>query len=974
MKLRSAARRVIRPHNHPGSFQHRPQSLRQLLSLALAVLVLATGACEPYIIQTAVQPTPTDPPAPTSAPAPTSTTGSPTEQVSQVSVGRTLYFPMVSNGWGPPLVGSDWAYAGANPQRTSWTDQETSQELGLVWYRPIEAYISQNTQIIAAGGLLYVSTARGLYALNAANGGVAWRFDTELPLGNSPAVDHGIVYVGGYDHKLHALDAQTGSHLWAFDGAQAGYDTNPLVVEGKVIAGNRDGALYAVGAHGTPQQGQLIWKFQSGGPIRLSAAYKDGMVFFAASDNRAYALRVDNGNLLWKSDVLPGDGFQSYWPVIYQDKVIFSGAVGYRHNLSFGTQTILDGQGNGYDTYDRLQRDDLFFDRTGTTLGNVFPSLESWSHGNEVMDASRLAEYLEVGPSDIHLHKPWRRVLIILNIYDGKEYTFDSDQDGSPEYAPVAWWGARSGNLYPPLVGPDGILYLNNIYSSGDSQWSIPQGKVMGWNIGTPYFSLIGGQGAMDEPQAISGSGSTIYRNICCDRLGDYTNILTGEDRTLWLYAQLEKRAPGYDEMWWGIDPASDYPGLEGNYGTKNGIYQNHGDQNPLVPYGGMLFTHRRNAILAFGPEGDLGKLPLLSVNAAQSPISTPSLEALKGRLEAEIQKMIAAGLLRPGYMNGGQFSQYRNLNDYFDNPGDTLGTLARAYPYLPSTLRGQAGAYLKTVFQNYFVTDMYARIGWSEGAAREALPLPPEVAAAVAESKASIYPTGSWSWRYPPHNFYALWKYAQLFPEDASKAYELAKGQLDEIIQNIPALDRLTKYPYEHNAYIAGLMGYLNLQSIGGKGDTYRRGEVQSKLDELLAQRASNFSKDTPWIQSNELPSTGEDYHRRSLNISRNFMFLVPELGSYLNSNAAALPKVQEALAEYNTAAPYWFVSRYNAVVDEGAIQNLYDYWAIFQARAYALKEPRDQLVKYLDAPAFIRGDLFYIQNLIAAIEAGPH
>jgi hypothetical protein len=42
-----------------------------------------------------------------------------------------------------------------------------------------------------------------------------------------------------------------------------------------------------------------------------------------------------------------------------------------------------------------------------------------------------------------------------------------------------------------------------------------------------------------------------------------------------------------------------------------------------------------------------------------------------------------------------------------------------------------------------------------------------------------------------------------------------------------------------------------------------------------------------------------------------------------------------------------------------------------MFQAKAWILKEPRDELVKYLDVPGFPRGDLFYIQNLVAAIEA---
>jgi hypothetical protein len=82
-------------------------------------------------------------------------------------------------------------------------------------------------------------------------------------------------------------------------------------------------------------------------------------------------------------------------------------------------------------------------------------------------------------------------------------------------------------------------------------------------------------------------------------------------------------------------------------------------------------------------------------------------------------------------------------------------------------------------------------------------------------------------------------------------------------------------------------------------------------------------------------------------------------------------LPQVRQALAEYETVGPYWFVSRFGAASAESSMQNLYDYPSLFQARAYILKQPRSELTKYLDVPAFERGDLFYIQNLVAAIEA---
>jgi hypothetical protein len=48
-----------------------------------------------------------------------------------------------------------------------------------------------------------------------------------------------------------------------------------------------------------------------------------------------------------------------------------------------------------------------------------------------------------------------------------------------------------------------------------------------------------------------------------------------------------------------------------------------------------------------------------------------------------------------------------------------------------------------------------------------------------------------------------------------------------------------------------------------------------------------------------------------------------------------------------------------------------LFDYHALFQAKALIMREPYTELVKYLDVPAFNCGDLYYIENLCALLEA---
>jgi hypothetical protein len=902
----------------------------------------------------------------------------PTIQVAaQENLPNTVFLPAVQNPRTQPTgggsedcgqAGGDWPMVAANPQRTSWTDEEVCGDLHVVWYRPIEAYIPQNVQVIAAQGLLYISTAKGLYALNADNGAVVWRFDTEMPLGNSPTVKDGVAYVGSHDRKLYALNASTGQLLWSFNQAKAGFDTNPLVVDGRVFVGNRDGYMYAIGAHNTAQQGQLLWSYKTNGPIHFSAAYNNGNIYFASNDNYAYALNAASGSLVWKSAKLPGDGYHSYWPVVYGNTVIFSASPAYRMGADPGTRTILNPlTGTEFSDFRQMERETMLPGAPNGTLVGPILNPQAWSNGYPVLDASVIAQYYENNPaSDPYKYKSWRRTFIVLNQNSGSEYTYDSDGDGYGEYMPYGYWGTNSGNRYPPIVGSDGTLYANNFYEkTGD-----PQGKVMGWNFGTPFVSVIGGQGALAEPQAISGGGSLIYRNLCCDRVGDYFDIYRDgiRPRSLWSY-DLDEKAPAYDETW-TIVPG--WPRLQGWYqaGTNsiNSAYHNHGDQNPIIPYAGKLFVHRSNAILAFGAGASQGKLPLLTEQTAASSTSVPTTQELTQRLESEVQKILDAGRLKPGYYNSGQFNITRELIDYFENPGETLYTLAMAYPHLSTGMQTQVRSYLQAYFADYFDPVMYSSTGWKDGVAREAMPVPPDVTVDFV-NKPARERAASWSWEYPPQNFYALWKYAQIVPEQARKAYDLAKTKLQVPVPQPPLqgtseTDWFLQRPYEHNAYIVGYIGFLNLQQTAGMAqqDSQLRTQVQNELNRLQSLRWQIFTKDSYWGIDNF-------HYRKHLDIARNFMYLVPELGDAYRQNI--LSQVTGAVNEYETIAPYWFVTRFESVIGEGAMSNLYNSWAMFQAQALILDLPYNELTRYLDVPAFERGDLYYIQKLVLTLEA---
>jgi hypothetical protein len=848
---------------------------------------------------------------------------------------------------------TDWYMAGANPERTSWVSEEVSEDLSVKWYRPIEAYIGAKVQLIAANDMIYVSTARGLYALDADSGDLEWRYDTQLPMGHSPTVIGDTLYVGGFDKKVHAINALTGQRKWVFEGSLAGFDTNPVVVNNRVYLGGRDGYFYSLNAG----NGILVWRYPADGqdpigPIMFSAAYKDNTLYFAANDNYAYALNASNGSLIWKHK-LGGHSYQGYWPVIYEDKVVFPSEPGYRI-ANPGTQSSGNDEYYGgpcEDYTNCVERDEFSSSTNPEYLGPISTdgSKTGYPSGVEAIDLTGVVNYFN--------QKPWRKNTYILNRSDGSEYSFP---------IPVLHWQAKNGGVYPPIVNPNnGRLYMNTWYE----KHYISRGMIMGWNLGNNWMTMDGGgKSAVDEPQAVSGGGNVIYSNLCCDRQGAGMDLSSGTNRKYWSYysapdgvswSSLERDAPGYDSMW--VYSSRDHSGLWGWYGGKNeslnGLYHSHGYQAPIIPYKGKLFVHRSNAIIAFSPSGGGIEKSLLTVNNVTDTVKLPSNSELTSRLEFEIRKILSAGLLRSGYHNDGYlYGSWRHLEDYYAISGDTLYTLSDAYFQIQDPqLKSQLKKYLLNYYDTYFGETMYTNLGW-EGAQREAMIMPQDIQDDMASMGKSTS-NWNWPWSYPPQNIYGMWKFAQVFPEKKNEVYEKAKSKLpDSYITD-------NSEPWINHAYMQGYIGFLELYEMVGSppSDSGVASKAQSNLNSLYSNSVSNFSINSPW-------TSGSNY--KPLSVSRNFIFLVPEIGDELNKRIKS--NVQSAMNEYNYVVPYWMANAYEASSPERSIQLLYDPPALFQAKAYILKESQAELFKYLDAPFFLRGDLYYIQNLMATIRAG--
>ncbi|MDZ7262850.1 MAG: hypothetical protein ONB05_12195, partial [candidate division KSB1 bacterium] len=695
-------------------------------------------------------------------------------------------------------------------------------------------------------------------------------------------------------------------------------------------------------------------------------------LYFGSDNSHAYALRDNGGSavLVWKSEKLPGVGFSTYWPVVYtepgtgKDYVLFSGTKKEVGWAWFGDSYFDEN----YSIFAGIP--------TGGLIGPIGTVPGDWVSGTRTIDASRIQQYFN--------QKPHKRHLFVLDAATGVE---------PPVIAPVSWVSVtHGGSKRPPVIGGDGVIYTHIGYKNGDPGLAPnggASGGIAGWKFGTQYISRIYDftRGYADETVVFTAGGNLIY-------WGEGYNMGYGAfeinkpygSNASWEYSSCGGiygclGIPGYDAMYQPCQV----------YGTCNGVYE--GVSGSFTPYKNRVYMLERNALIAFSLSGGARRLPAIGVTAQTVPESSAlPADVLLQRLEAEVTKMLAAGHLRPGFHDSGlwgtsasqayaPYVEGDHLAEYFHNPGDTVTTLLSALPYLSPSLQTRVKSYVKNNYGPGAAYDFtrIAHIGWKNGAQREIFTDTPERAALMSRayddpnSNIATLPRtySQWmgdlqAWKFPQTSFYAAWKYAEAFPDEAVPVFNAIKNKLEPTSSNpkYPTDAQFVKYPYVLNAYIAAYRGYMELEKLAGNISTLHQSAKWSEYNRLLDLRINNFSKNS-YITNDSLT------YEKTMNVARNFMYMVPELAHELRTRAIA--RVQAAVTEYNDIEPYWFVSKFDTTYGEGIFQPLYDYHALFQAKAYILDQPYAELVKYLDVPAFYRGDLFYIQNLVAALEANP-
>jgi len=164
--------------------------------------------------------------------------------------------------------------------RLDQIDQYNVGELGLDWTHRLDIDRGVEATPIVVDGVMYTTSAFSIvYAFDAKTGELLWKYDPKVakvaardgccgPVNRGVAVWQGKVFVGAFDGRLIALDAQSGDEVWSvntlIDQERSQTITGaPRVIDGRVIIGN-GGAEMGVRGYITAydaDSGDQAWRF-----------------------------------------------------------------------------------------------------------------------------------------------------------------------------------------------------------------------------------------------------------------------------------------------------------------------------------------------------------------------------------------------------------------------------------------------------------------------------------------------------------------------------------------------------------------------------------------------------------------------------------------------------------------------------------------------------------------------------------------
>jgi eukaryotic-like serine/threonine-protein kinase len=160
-----------------------------------------------------------------------------------------------------------------------------------------------------------------------------WKKRFQGAITSSPVLYEGRVYFGCRDGGLYCLDAGTGEQVWKF-AAGAGIGASPAVSDGRVFIGGYNGSFWCIDA----SSGQKVWEFKVGAKLVSSASVASGNVLFGSYDRNLYCVSAKDGKRRWTYEAA---GVVWSSPSVEKGRVFFGSVDGTFYCLSLDSGKLL---------------------------------------------------------------------------------------------------------------------------------------------------------------------------------------------------------------------------------------------------------------------------------------------------------------------------------------------------------------------------------------------------------------------------------------------------------------------------------------------------------------------------------------------------------------------------------------------------------------------------------------------------------
>ena len=225
-----------------------------------------------------------------------------------------------------------WASYGNGPGHTRYKPVANPLVGRIKWSRTLDEEITDSEPAVV-DGTVYLGGHFKVHALNAETGEHIWQFKTTGLVHSSPAIERNLVIVGLTDGKILAIDRKSGELDWTLQTGNL-IVGSPTIYRGILYFGSGDKYLYSIDT----ATGKIFWKVHAEGRIDHAAAVFKDIVYLPSENLNLISLGARTGALRFRYSVFRNDVRDA--PVAANGMVYYVTGTGMLHTIRHGTRVI----------------------------------------------------------------------------------------------------------------------------------------------------------------------------------------------------------------------------------------------------------------------------------------------------------------------------------------------------------------------------------------------------------------------------------------------------------------------------------------------------------------------------------------------------------------------------------------------------------------------------------------------------------